>query len=394
MSFKTAEIPEGNTSVAQTERGVEFIPVAAPVIGEREIKYVTDAVSSGWVSSIGQYVDRFEKSFAEYVGVRHAIAVANGTTALHLALHGLGIGPGDEVIIPDLTFAATAHVVLQTGATPVFVDVEPDTWCADPMAVEQAITPKTRAIMPVHLYGHPADIEAINRIADAHGLVVIEDAAEAHGARINDKRVGSLGTVAGFSFYGNKLITTGEGGMLTTDDDRLATRLRFLKDHGMSPDFRYLHTELAFNYRLTNLQAALGLAQLEQIESFLEKKRQIFEWYRSALESIPGISLNVQRPGFENAFWMTSVVLEDSSISRDDLCARLRFHGVDTRPFFISMSDLPHLKEFRSVGSKGLPCSVSTDLSRRGFNLPSGCGLTREQVLRAALVLKELLAAA
>lgn len=370
----------------------EFIPVAAPVIGEREIAYVTDAVKSGWVSSIGEYVNRFEESFANYIGVKHAIAVSNGTAALHVALHALGIGQADEVILPDLTFAATAHTVLQVGATPVFVDVEPDTWCISPEAIERAITPKTRTIMPVHLYGHPAEMDRINALANAHGLIVIEDAAEAHGALIAKQKVGSLGTVAGFSFYGNKLITTGEGGMLTTNDDQLASRIRFLKDHGMSAKVRYLHTELAFNYRMTNLQAALGLAQLEQIETFIQMKRQIFEWYRQALDDVPGLTFNVERPGCRNIYWMISVVLDDSfELSRDALCARLKAQGIDTRPFFLPMSELPHLSSYQKVGVTNYRCPVSVRLSRRGLNLPSGCGISREQVVRVAAAIKKIL---
>ena len=244
MTSNATEINPGDHHLVTEDSSTanDFIPVAAPVIGEREIAYVTDAVKSGWVSSIGAYVDRFEESFASYLGVRHAVAVSNGTTALHLALHALGVKAGDEVIIPNLTFAATAHTVLQTGATPVFVDVEPDSWCMSPKAVERAISPQTRAIMPVHLYGHPADMGRIDVIAREHGLVLIEDAAEAHGAMIGNQKVGSLGAAGCFSFYGNKLMTTGEGGIVSTNDDGLATRLRFLKDHGMTPQVRYLHT--------------------------------------------------------------------------------------------------------------------------------------------------------
>jgi perosamine synthetase len=358
-----------------------FFPVAAPVIGEREIAYVNDAVRSGWVSSIGPYIGRFEQAFADYIGVSHAIAVGNGTLGLHLALHSLGIGQGAEVIVPDLTFVATAHAVLQTGATPVFVDVEPDTWCIDPEAVERAITPRTRAIIPVHLYGHPADMPAILEIAARHGLLVVEDAAEAHGASIADRRVGSLGEVSVFSFYGNKVITTGEGGMLTTNDAVLAERLRYLKDHGMSPERRYYHTELAFNYRMTNLQAALGLAQLEQIEVFIEKKRQIHSWYSRVLDGNPSLQLPVERPGVRNIFWLFSLVLtENSSLSRQEFGLALRRQGIDWRPFFVPMHLLPHLASLRAVGRQGEGCPVSERLGERGLNLPSGCGLDKQDI--------------
>lgn len=379
-----------------------MIPVAAPIIGEREIAYVTDAVRSGWVSSIGPYIDRFEEAFARYIGVRHAIAVSNGTVALHLALHAMRLGPGDEVIVPDLTFAATAHTVLQTGAVPVFADVSRETWCLDPRAVERAVTPRTRAIVPVHLFGHPADMPAISAIArrgapGAQGtprIHVLEDAAEAHGASIGPTRAGALGDIGAFSFYGNKLMTTGEGGMLTTDDDALAQRCRFLKDHGMSPSRRYFHTELAFNYRMTNLQAALGVAQLEQLDEFIEKKRRILGWYREALAGVPGVTLNPETPGVRNVYWMVSVMLGDEvRLGRDEVCARLRVAGVDTRPFFVPMSALPHLASARTVGVDGAGCPVSARLSARGLNLPSGCGLTEDEVARAAGALREVLAA-
>jgi perosamine synthetase len=385
---------EEGESLTEEKASEDFLPVAAPVIGDFEIECVTDAIRSGWVSSIGPYIEKFETGFARYIGVQHEIAVSNGTTSLHLALHALGIGPGDEVIIPDLTFAATAHAVIQTGATPVLVDVESDTWCMDPRAVERAISQKTRAVMPVHLFGHPADMNAINAIASQHNLLVIEDAAEAHGAEVNGHKVGSLGRVGAFSFYGNKVITSGEGGMLTTDDDELAARLRFLKDHGMSSDRRYFHTELAFNYRMTNLQAALGFAQLSQIEMFIEKKRQILGWYRDGLSKFEGLALNVQRGGYRNIFWMISVVLDEHiSSSRDEICTRLRSLGIDTRPFFVPMSELPHLAELRRIGVVADECPVSARLSRRGFSLPSGCGLSQEQVTRVAGSIRLLLEA-
>jgi perosamine synthetase len=398
-------------------RDQKMIPVAAPIIGEREIAYVTDAVRSGWVSSIGPYIDHFEEAFARYIGVRHAIAVSNGTVALHLALHALGVGPGDEVIVPDLTFAATVHTVLQTGAVPVLCDVSPETWCLDPRAVERALTGRTRVIVPVHLFGHPADLPALAELARPRGIKLLEDAAEAHGASLfrtrgsreagegdraaafEEVKVGAFGDVGAFSFYGNKLMTTGEGGMLTTDDDALARRCRFLKDHGMSPERRYYHTELAFNYRMTNLQAALGLAQLEQLETFIAKKRQIMEWYREDLAGVPHVTLNPQlasSPGDvlagRSVYWMISVVLgEGVRLSRDEVCARLRAAGVDNRPFFVPMSSLPHLAAARTVGAAGERCPASAQLSARGLNLPSGCGLSREDVARAAATLRAVL---
>jgi perosamine synthetase len=362
-----------------------FIPIAAPVIGQREIQYVTDAVSSGWVSSIGPYIGRFEQEFAHYVGVSHAITVSNGTVGLYLALHSLGIGPGDEVLVPDLTFVATAHAVIQTGATPVFVDVEPDTWCIDPVAAEKAISPRTRAIIPVHLYGHPADMPAIINLAQKNGLLVIEDAAEAHGAEINGQRVGSIGQVGVFSFYGNKIITTGEGGMVTTNDSVLAERMRYLKDHGMSPERRYYHSELAFNFRMTNLQAALGLAQLEQIEEFINKKKDIYRWYAETLSRVSSLQLPVTRPDARNVFWLFSVVIKDSCpLSRTDFGLALRRQGIDWRPFFVPMHQLPHLSKYRMVGRDTENCPQSEMLGTCGLSLPSGCNLDETTVRNIA----------
>jgi perosamine synthetase len=319
------------------------------------------------------------------VDVSHAITVSNGTVGLYLALHSLGIGPGDEVLVPDLTFVATVHAVLQVGATPVLVDVEPDTWCIDPIAAEHAITSCTRAIIPVHLYGHPADMKAILNLAHRHGLLVVEDAAEAHGAEVDQQRVGSLGKVGVFSFYGNKIMTTGEGGMLTTNDADLAQRMRFLKDHGMSPQRRYYHTELSFNYRLTNLQAALGLAQLEQIEEFIGRKQDIYGWYADVLGQIRSLQLPVSRPGVRNVFWMFSIVLgEGCRLSREEFGQALREHEIDWRPFFVPMHQMPHLSKLRTVGKDGDRCLVSERLGERGLNLPSGCALDEPTVRRIA----------
>lgn len=368
----------------------EVIPVAAPIIGDRELAYVTDAIRSGWVSSAGPYIDRFEAAFAEYVGCDQAVAVSNGTVALHLALHALGIGPGDEVVVPDLTFVATANAVLQAGATPVLADVDPTTWCLDPAVAERAVGPKTKAIIAVHLYGQPADTDALGAMAERCGAILIEDAAEAHGAARDGRRVGSLGLLGTFSFYGNKIITSGEGGMITTNDQELAERVRFLKDQGMRPERRYFHTELAFNYRMTNLQAALGLAQLEQIETFIEKKRQIHAWYAEELASFDGVATNTEAPGTRNVFWMTCAVLAEA-LDRDRIAAEMRIRGVDTRPFFVPMSRLPHLSRYRAIGAETDSCTVAASLSAQGLNLPSGCALSRSDVSLAARSLRELL---
>jgi len=352
---------------------------------------VTDAVRSGWVSSMGPYVDRFERDFASYVRVPHALSVMNGTVALHLALHGMGIKQGDEVIVPDLTFVAPAHAVLQVGALPVLVDVEPDTWCLDPKAVEKAITPKTRAIIAVHLYGHPADMTALRAIAEGRKLLLIEDCAEAHGAEVSGARVGSLGEVGCFSFYGNKILTTGEGGAITTSNGQLADRLRFLKDHGMSKERRYYHSELAFNYRMTNLQAALGVAQLERAEGLVEARRRAFSWYQSRLGADSRVRLNVERAGYRNSYWMVSAVLgPEVKKSRDQVASELRAKGIDTRPFFVPLSELPHLAGARKVGLTADDCPVARELGSRGLNLPSGGDLEEGDVERVCGALKKI----
>ncbi|MHC4397394.1 MAG: DegT/DnrJ/EryC1/StrS family aminotransferase [Planctomycetota bacterium] len=352
----------------------KFVPVSQPSITEKELEYVADAVQSGWVSSLGPYLARFEKSFAEYIGVKYALAVSNGTVGLHLALATLRVGDGDEVIIPDLTFIATANAVAYTGATPVPVDIDPQTWCMDPRDVTKAVTCKTKAIIPVHLYGHPADMNPLSEIAQSKGLYVIEDSAEAHGAEYRGKRVGGLGTCAVFSFYGNKIITTGEGGMITTNEQGFYERAKCLRDHAMSESRRYWHTEIGFNYRMTNLQAALGLAQLERIEQMICKKRQIFEWYKHCLKGLKGVSLNPEMPWARNVFWMVCLVLEsDVGVRRDELMAKLKDERIDVRPFFYPVSQMP-------MYCDGTVNSVAYNLSERGLNLPSGVGLEKTDV--------------
>lgn len=350
-----------------------YIPVSEPSITHREIEYVMDAVKSGWVSSLGKYIEIFEQNFAKYVGTKYALTVCNGTTALHLALVSLGIKKGDEVIVPDLTFVATANAVVYTGAKPIFADIDPQTWCIDPEDVRIKITPKTKAIIPVHLYGHPADIDTINEIAKENALYVIEDAAEAHGAEYKGKKVGSIGTCGIFSFYGNKIITTGEGGMLTTNDEKLYKRAKFLKDHAMSIEKRYWHPEVGYNYRMTNIQAALGLAQLERIEDLIKQKKGVFELYKDCL-NIEGIVLNQQKEWAKNVYWMVCILVNDSvGVSRDELMKRLRERGIDTRPFFYPMTELP------MYGGKPIN-PVAKDISKRGINLPSSSNLSREDV--------------
>jgi perosamine synthetase len=345
-----------------------FYPVSMPYLQGRELEYITDAVKSGWVSSLGSYVSRFENDFADFCRVEHAITVVNGTSALHLGLYAMGIGPGDEVIVPDLSFIASANAVLMAGATPVFCDIEPGSLCIDPSGIEALITYKTKAIMPVHLYGHPADMAAISKIALRHGLNVIEDAAEAHGSAIGGRRVGGFGDCAIFSFYANKNMTTGEGGMITTNDTDLAAEIRDLRDHAMSSDKRYWHERMGFNYRMTNLQAALGCAQLEEIETFLDMRRQLYNGYVQRLADTPGLRLNREEEGTTNSYWMICAEIADGDAAkRDQICAALLARGVDTRPYFYPMSEMPY---FESATTP-----VAHSIAERGFNLPTYLGL-------------------
>jgi perosamine synthetase len=352
-----------------------MIPISQPSITQLEIGYVTDAVTSTWISSIGKYIDRFENDFARFCGSKYAICVSNGTVAIHLALVALGIGEGDEVIVPDLSFVATANAVYHTKAKPVFVDIDPFNLCMDPEKIETAITPRTKAIMPVHLYGHPCDMKRIIEIARRHNLLVIEDAAEAHGAKAYGKTVGSWGTCATFSFYGNKNLTTGEGGMITTDDPALNQKCRYLRDHAMSKEKRYWHTEVGYNYRMTNIQAALGCAQLERIDSLMEKRSLLFSWYTDRLKNVTGLSLNRTSEWATNSYWLIAMEYENwkSEEERDNFIASLKAEGVDSRPFFYPMSDMPYVREKAKT-------AVAHQVYQRGLNLPTFFDLTEAEV--------------
>lgn len=349
------------------------IPVMEPSLSGNELNYVTECIRTNWISSQGPFVKKFETQFAEYLGVGDAIAVSNGTVALHLALASLQIGPGDEVIVPDLTFAASVNAVLYVGATPVLVDVKRDTYTLDPIEVARVITPRTKAIMPVHLYGQPADLDPIMQLAREHHLFVIEDAAEALGATYQGKMVGSFGDAATFSFFGNKLITTGEGGMLILRDPTAGARAKILRDHGMDPNQRYWHVEIGYNYRLTNLQAAIGVAQLEQIDRFIQYKLKLAASYRRYLGSIPGFHLPAERSGIRNVYWLFSLTIDPDRIglSRNELIARLLRNGIETRPLFYPLHVMPPYQVYG--GNRSYP---NTEwLSMNGLSLPSAITL-------------------
>lgn len=347
----------------------KFYPMSKPAVGPIEESYVSAAIRSGWISSLGEYVERFESDFANFCGVDYAISVSNGTVALHLALSAMGIGPGDEVIVPDLSFVATANTVVMTGAKPVFCDIEAETLCLAPDAIEKLITNRTKAIMPVHLYGHPADMLAIQKVADKFGLIVIEDAAEAHGAEVNGRRVGALGNCGAFSFYGNKNLTTGEGGMITTNDHALAARCRLLRDHAMSSEKRYWHEELGYNYRITNMQAAMGCAQLERADELLAARREVFNHYNARLSGLSGIRLNRTANWASNSYWMVCAEVEGlDEVNREPLFADLRRRGIDTRPYFYPMSEMPYFTSAQTP--------VAHAVSKKGINLPTYVGLS------------------
>jgi perosamine synthetase len=362
----------------------KMILTAGPSITEREVQYVLDAVCLGWNANWDGYLKKFEKAFADYVSARFAMATSSCTGALHLALMGLGVGPGDEVLVPEVSWVATASAVVYTGAKPVFVDIEPDTWCIDVTSAGRALTSRTKAIIPVHLYGHPADMDAVSRLARDHGLKVLEDAAPALGAEVHGKKVGSLSDAAVFSFQGAKIMTTGEGGMFVTSDEALIERVRFLADHGRDKHRPLQIAEIGYKYKMSNLQAALGLGQIERIEELVVKKREIFEWYRQRLANVEGLQLNVERPWARSIYWMTSVVLSDG-IDRDALTAALKERGIDSRPFFSPMSSFPMFKNYAAQNPNAYR------ISRSGVNLPSGHNLTEDDVERVCQTVCEVL---
>ncbi|MGL4551078.1 MAG: DegT/DnrJ/EryC1/StrS family aminotransferase, partial [Gemmataceae bacterium] len=318
------------------------IPAASVDLSGNEERYAVEAIRSTWISSTGAFLSRFEAEFAAACGVKHAIAVTNGTVALHLAMAALGVGPGDEVIVPSLTYIATANAVRYVGAEPVFVDVDPDTWAIDPQKVEEAVTRRTRAVIPVHLMGHPADMDRVNRVAAVNGLDVVEDAAEATFATYKGKTVGGLGRVATFSFFGNKLLTCGEGGAVTCDDDQLAVRLRILRGQGMDPQRRYYFPVTGFNFRLTNLAAAILCAQMERRDAIVAARRAIYARYNGLLAQVTGVRLQPVAPWAEPSPWMYACLIEDEfGCSRDEVMRHLAEAGIETRPMFIPLHTLP-----------------------------------------------------
>jgi perosamine synthetase len=348
------------------------IPIYQPDLDGNEKKYVIECLDSSWISSRGRFVSEFERRFAQRIGISHAISVCNGTVALHLALVALGVGAGDEVIVPTLTYIASVNAITYTGATPVFCDSLASTWQMDPEDIRRRITPRTRAIMAVHLYGHPCDMAAICSIAREHNLFVVEDCAEAFGSSIRGRHVGTFGDISTFSFFGNKTITTGEGGMVVSNDKTLSERAAHFKGQGLAAHREYWHDVVGFNYRMTNVAAAIGVAQLERADSFIARKRELAGEYRNAFEGLP-VRLHEEAPGVTHTWWMVSGLVE-SPDDRDPLRAHLAAEGIETRPLFYPAHTMPmYAKGFRKH-------PVAEDLAWRGLNFPSWPGLTAAQV--------------
>ena len=371
----------------------ERIPIAGPSITQREIDYATDAAANGWYDRAGEYPRRFEEAFAEYLGVKHAVSLPSCTSGLHLALAAAGIGPGDEVIVPDLTWIASAAPVSYVGATPVFADIDEQTWCLCADSVRACITEKTKAILAVDLYGGTPDYEALRAIANEHGLIIIEDAAEAIGSEFGGRKAGTLGDVAAFSFHGSKTFTTGEGGMLVTDDDELHARVMHLRDHGREPgDVHFKNTEVAFKYKMPPVAAAIGLGQVERAEELVAKKREIFEWYREGLEGVDGITLNHEPANTKNTYWMVTALLDPMlEWPKEKLMAALDAEGIDSRPMFHPLSSLPAYEGHAQAAVARKRNETSYRLSPWGINLPSTMNLTREQMQRVTDVLRPML---
>lgn len=364
------------------------IPVAQPDIGPIEKKCVNQALNSGWVSGTGPMVGQFERTFADFIGARYGLAVANGTAALDLALLALEIGPDDEVIVPVFTFAASVNSIIHVGAKPIFVDSSYDDWNLDIKKIEKLITPSTKAIMPVHVYGIPANMGEIMRIAKRYKLFVIEDAAEAHGAECNNKKAGSFGNIGCFSFFGNKIITTGEGGMCVTNDKKLYEKMKIIYSHGSKPHklIYYYHPTIGYNFRMTNIQAALGLAQLSRIGSLLEKRALHEKLYRGFLKGVSGIKFSPKPVNTIAVDWMHSILIDNPKINRDKLMTELKKRSIETRPFFYPIHKMPPYIKYKQGDFP-----VANYLAKSGINLPSSTLLSKKDVFRVAASIKEII---
>lgn len=372
---------------------MERIPVAGPSITQKEIDYVTDAVTNAWYGSANVYHDRFEQAFAEYLGVQHAMTLPSCTSAIHLSLLALGVGPGDEVIIPDATWIASAAPITYVGATPIFADIDERTWCLSAESFAASITPRTKAVIPVDLYGNMPDMDTIQEIARPRGIAIVEDAAEAIGSEYKGRKAGSFGDAGTFSFHGSKTLTTGEGGMLVTDDAKLFERARFLRDHGRKPgDKMFFNYEVAYKYKMSSMQAALGLAQLERIEELLELKRRTFQWYEEELKDVGGLTLNYAAPETKPVYWMVTVILDPKfDLPKERLMEKLGERDIDCRPFFHPLSSIPAYRDTEQARMARARNEVSYRITPYGLNLPSALNLTKEKVGIVCAALKEIL---
>ncbi|UZQ50528.1 LegC family aminotransferase [Clostridium kluyveri] len=366
-----------------------MIPLCVPEIRGNEWKYIKECLDTNWVSSAGAFVNRFENEFAKYMNVKNAVVTMNGTSALELALRTLNIGNGDEVIVSSMTFISPVNTIKYVGAEPVFVDVCCDTWVMDADRVEELITPKTKAIIPVHIYGHPVDMDKIMDIANRHNLYVIEDATESLGAEYKGKKVGSIGHISCFSFNGNKLITTGAGGMLVTDDEKLGERAKYLSTQTKTilPNGGFYHEEIGYNFRMPNLLAAMGCAQLENIDEYSSIKRNNANLYNKFLNDVKNITLPVEKEGVKNIYWLYSILVEkDYPISRDELILKLKENGIQSRPFFMPVHKMPSYKKYKTGNM-----SITDELVQRGINLPSSVGLVVDDIKRICEMIKSYL---
>lgn len=371
------------------------IPVAGPWITQKEIDYVTDAVSNCWYGQANKYHDRFEKAFADYIGVKHAVALPSCTSAIHLSLAALGIGPGDEVIVPDVTWIASAAPINYVGAQPVFADIDRQTWCLSPESFADRITSRTKAVIVVDLYGNMPRWDKLLAIARRHGIAVIEDAAEAFGSECAGRKAGSFGDAGVFSFHGSKTMTTGEGGMFVTNQRELYERALVLRDHGRVPgDVSFFNREVAFKYKMSSMQAALGLAQTERAEELVHRKREIFAWYAGLLSDLPGVTLNPEPAGTRNSFWMVTALFDPAlGWKKEMLGQRLAKFGIDSRPFFHPLSSLPAYAHLPDVLSASHRNEVSYEISPQGINLPCALSITHDQVEEVCSAVRHIIAA-
>ena len=367
-----------------------MIPVCVPLLGEKELEYAIDCIKTNWISSKGKYVEEFEKKFANYCGCKYGITTTSGTAALHLALASIGVGRVDEIIIPTFTMIATTFAIVYCGAKPVLVDAEPETWNVDIDQIEDKITDRTKAIMPVHIYGHPCDMGPIMKLAEKYDLYVIEDAAESHGAEDKGKKTGGIGDVGCFSFYANKIITCGEGGMVVTNNKEIAERGKSLRNLSFPKEKRiYQHSEVGYNYRMTNIQAAIGLAQFERIDELVEMRRKNARLYNEYLKDVTGMKLPVEREWAKNVYWMYSILIEDDfGMSRNGLMDRLMEKGIETRMFFVPMHQQLVFQKMGLFKEENYP--VAEELARKGVYLPSSPKLKEKEIRYICDVIREL----